>query len=141
MSFAVGTIKKNTSRALREKFWFLDKVVLGIAAASGQPGTLCLWLGLRKRPSAGTSPGKKASLLVFNNIKEISLCMRIPNEYNMSCRNIDEHKHKPSLYVYIFEILKFPLHIQTPFFETLSWGTVFSKTHKNPLRLSLHESK
>jgi hypothetical protein len=86
------------------------------------------------------SPGKKASLLVFNNIKEISLCMRIPNEYNMSFLNIDEHKHKPLLYVYIFEILKFPLHIQTPFFETLSWGTVFSKTHKNPLRLSLHES-
>ena len=26
VSFAVGTIKKNTSRALREKCWFLDKV-------------------------------------------------------------------------------------------------------------------
>ncbi|MBX3331382.1 MAG: hypothetical protein KF722_13325 [Nitrospira sp.] len=29
VSFAVGTIKKNTNRTLREKFWFLDKIYWG----------------------------------------------------------------------------------------------------------------
>jgi len=57
VSFAVETIKKNTSRALREKFRFWTRCT-GIAAESGQRGTLYLRLGLPKRSSDGTWLGK-----------------------------------------------------------------------------------
>lgn len=60
-SFAVETIKKNTSRRLREKFGFWIKCI-GIAAASGQLDVLCPRLGLRKRSSGGTSLGKERKM-------------------------------------------------------------------------------